>query len=92
VRATGGLDDTVINYNENTGEGTGFKFWESTPLSLYYTIGWAISTFYDRKHHMKELIQNGMDQDFSWNKSAVEYVKLYQKAIENKQEYDRLNT
>jgi len=92
VRATGGLDDTVINYNENTGEGTGFKFWESTPLSLYYTIGWAISTFYDRKHHMKQLIQNGMDQDFSWNKSAVEYVKLYQKAIENKQEYDRLNT
>jgi starch synthase len=89
VRATGGLDDTVINYNEATGEGTGFKFWEPSPKALFYTVGWAISTYYDRKHHMAALIKNAMQQDFSWNKSATEYVKLYEKAIANKQEYDR---
>jgi starch synthase len=88
VRATGGLDDTVINYNERTGDGTGFKFWEPTARSLFYTVGWAVSTYYDRKHHMATLINNAMQQDFSWNKSAHEYVKLYEKAIGNKREYD----
>ncbi len=91
VRATGGLDDTVINYNEATGEGTGFKFWDISSRSLFYTVGWAISTYYDRKHHMTKLIKNAMQQDFSWNKSALEYVKLYEKAIENKQNYDTMH-
>jgi starch synthase len=88
VRATGGLDDTVINYNEGTGDGTGFKFWEPSARSLFYTVGWAISTYYDRTQHMTRLVQNAMQQDFSWKKSAREYVKLYEKAILNKQEYD----
>jgi starch synthase len=89
VRATGGLDDTVINYNEGTGDGTGFKFWDVSARSLFYTVGWAVSTYYDRKHHMTALVQNAMQQDFSWNKSAHEYVKLYEKAIVNKRDYDR---
>jgi len=88
VRATGGLDDTVVNYNEATGDGTGFKFWDISAKSLYYTVGWAISTYYDRKPHMAKLIKNAMQQDFSWSKSALEYVKLYEKAMENKKEYD----
>jgi len=42
VRATGGLDDTVENYDEATGNGTGFKFWDNTADVLYYTVGWAV--------------------------------------------------
>jgi len=91
VHATGGLDDTVINYDEGTGDGTGFKFWEPSVRSLFYTVGWAISTFYDRTHHMAKLIQSAMQQDFSWRKSAHEYVKLYEKAIANKRAYDSRN-
>jgi starch synthase len=52
VRATGGLDDTVIQYDEATGNGTGFKFQEASPGALYYAIGWAVSTYYDRKEDM----------------------------------------
>ncbi len=88
VRATGGLDDTVVNYNEATGDGTGFKFWEPSPRALYYTVGWAISTYYDRKQHMAKLVSAAMRQDFSWGRSALEYVKLYRKAMENKKNYD----
>jgi starch synthase len=88
VRATGGLDDTVTNYDEATGSGTGFKFWEPTSKALFYTVGWAISTYYDRKYHMAQLISNAMSQDFSWNRSAQEYVSLYRKAMANKKAYD----
>jgi starch synthase len=88
VRATGGLDDTVANYNEAEGSGTGFKFWEPSADALYYTVGWAVSTYYDRPHHMAKLVATAMEQDFSWKRSAQEYVKLYEKAMGNKRDYD----
>jgi starch synthase len=91
VRATGGLDDTVANYNEANGDGTGFKFWEPSGRALYFTVGWAVSTYFDRKHHMTKLISSAMQQDFSWKRSAREYVRLYEKAIANKKDYDRSN-
>lgn len=81
VRAVGGLDDTVENYDEATGNGTGFKFYEASPKAIYYTVGWAISTYFDRKRHMKKLIKNAMSKDFSWDKSAKMYEELYIKAI-----------
>ncbi|MGC8764500.1 MAG: glycogen synthase GlgA [Brevinematia bacterium] len=84
VRAVGGLDDTVENYDESTGEGTGFKFYEASSKAIYYTVGWAVSTYFDRKHHMKKLIKNAMSRDFSWEKSAREYESLYTKAIKIK--------
>ena len=84
VRATGGLDDTVQNYNEADGTGTGFKFWEPAPASLYYTIGWAISTYYDRPEHLQKMIQAGMAKDYSWQRSAEEYEDLYYKAMRNR--------
>ncbi|MBN2383289.1 glycogen synthase GlgA [bacterium] len=83
VHATGGLEDTVRNYNESHGHGTGFKFYDSTPAALYNTVGWAVSTYFDRKHHFKQLIRNAMSQDFSWQTSAREYEKLYIRAIMN---------
>jgi starch synthase len=84
VRATGGLDDTVQNYNEAAGAGTGFKFWEPTPAALYYTIGWAVSTYFDRPQHIQNMIRAGMAQDFSWERSAKAYEELYLKAIASK--------
>lgn len=80
VRATGGLDDTVDNYNQETGEGTGFKFWEASCEATQNTIKWAVETYYKRKHHMEKLIRKAMEQHFSWEDSTEEYLKLYEKA------------
>jgi starch synthase len=81
VRATGGLDDTVDNYDEATGEGTGFKFLEPSPLALYYTVGWAVSTYYDRPDHLRRMIDAAMALDFSWKRSAADYETVYDRAI-----------
>ena len=85
VRATGGLDDTVQNYNEATGDGTGFKFWEPSARALYYCIGWAVSTWFDRPQHIVKLRQHAMAQDFSWPKSAQPYIEVYRHALQNRQ-------
>jgi starch synthase len=81
VRATGGLNDTIENYNQDTGAGTGFKFWEPSGKAIYHTVSWAIDTYRNRKPHFKKLIKKAMEQNFSWEKSAVEYLQLYQRAI-----------
>lgn len=81
VRATGGLDDTVEQYDEATGAGTGFKFRDPTPDALYYTIGWAVSTWYDRPAHWKKMMAAGMSKEFSWGDSVREYEKLYRFAM-----------
>lgn len=88
VHATGGLDDTVENYNEETGEGTGFKFYDATSSALYNTIGWAISVYYDHPDRFKTMQLRGMNIDNSWEKSAKEYIKAYELAISNKRNYD----
>ena len=77
VRSTGGLADTVQNYNEYDGSGTGFKFYDISSSALYNTIGWANSTYYDRPYHMEKLVKNAMSQNFSWNNSAQKYLELY---------------
>ena len=84
VRATGGLNDTVEQYDEATGAGTGFKFWEPSPAAIYYTVGWAVSTYYDRPTHMAQLIQRAMTRDFSWERSMDGYLAAYRRAIRNK--------
>jgi len=77
VRATGGLDDTVENYDEATAGGTGFKFWAISGQALFDTVGWAVSTYYDRPEHIKIMRERAMMKDFSWKNSAKEYVALY---------------
>ena len=84
VRATGGLEDTVENYDEATGEGTGFKFADASAASLYYTLGWAISTWFDRPAHYKKLQQNAMSQHFGWDDSAPKYLEIYGHAMRNR--------
>jgi starch synthase len=84
VRATGGLNDTVENYNQLNGEGTGFKFWEASAKAVFNTVKWALETYQFRKPHLKKLIKKAMMENFSWEVSAKEYIKLYKKALENK--------
>jgi starch synthase len=81
VRATGGLDDTVENYNEAAGTGTGFKFWEISGRALFYTIGWAVSTWFDRPQHYAAMQQQGMARDFTWESSARQYERVYEHAL-----------
>ena len=81
VRATGGLDDTVENYDEAAGRGTGFKFWEISDRALYFTMGWAVSTWFDRPHHYAAMQQQGMLRDFTWNASAQQYEHAYDHAL-----------
>jgi starch synthase len=81
VRATGGLEDTVENYDEAAKRGTGFKFWDISDRALYYTIGWAVSTWYDRPDDYRRMQLAGMERDFTWNASALEYERVYDHAL-----------
>jgi len=78
VRATGGLDDTIQNFDPSSGTGNGFKFEEYSANALLGTIKWAIRNFKDKKNWHK-LMLNGMKQDFSWHRSAEKYIEMYQK-------------
>jgi starch synthase len=84
VRATGGLDDSVQQYDEASGSGTGFKFYEPSASAIYYAVGWAVSTYFDRQPHMRQLILSAMAQNFSWERSAQEYLAAYDRALANK--------
>jgi starch synthase len=78
VRETGGLADTVENYDDADGKyGTGFVFaWEEVD-AVYNTLVWAIDTYKQRKGAWRAMQQRAMNTDFSWERSAGEYVKLY---------------
>ncbi|MDR1596721.1 MAG: glycogen synthase, partial [Treponema sp.] len=80
VRNTGGLVDTVSNYNEEKGTGTGFMFDDLTPLAIYNTVGWAVWAYYNRREHIEAMRIRGMKQNFSWKKSAGKYISLYESA------------
>jgi starch synthase len=81
VRETGGLVDTVASYDERDGGGTGFMFRDLSPESVANTVGWALSTYYDRSAHIDAMRRRAMRQDFSWERAALEYEKLYLDAI-----------
>jgi len=81
VRRTGGLADTVEQYNEATGDGTGFLFDSLTPGAIYDTVGWAIYAYYNKKDHIKKMQLQGMNKDFSWEKSVNGYVEVYSDAL-----------
>ena len=80
VRATGGLDDSVENFNEATGDGDGFKFHSHTATALYDTIGWATWTYYHNKQGLTQLQQNGMKKRFTWQAAARSYQDMYHDA------------
>lgn len=84
VRATGGLVDTVQNFEEGNARGTGFVFHAPTVGALADTMGWACATFYDRPQEFVALQQRAMGRDFSWRRSAAQYVDLYRWAVESR--------
>jgi starch synthase len=86
VRATGGLADTVTDYNDATGRGTGFTFQAYTAPALLKAMKRARSAFAD-PGIWKVLQVEGMRQDFSWDRSAREYVKLYENALAGPRAY-----
>jgi starch synthase len=78
VRATGGLDDTIEHWDARTGKGTGFKFTDYNGEALLLTIKEALRAFRDQDSWQK-LMRNGMTKDFSWNASAREYIRVYER-------------
>jgi starch synthase len=77
VRNTGGLSDTVENFNQEKGTGTGFMFDDLTPSSIYNTVGWACWAWFNRRPQIEAMRKAGMRMDFSWEKSAKKYVEMY---------------
>lgn len=81
VRATGGLDDTIVDYTESSsGSGNGFKFAQYSSSALLEKLREARRLYAD-KAQWNRIMQNGMACDFSWESSAKRYVELYQKAV-----------
>jgi starch synthase len=80
VRSTGGLADTVQEFDPATGEGTGFCFKEYDPEHFRAAIDRALALWPNRQAWLR-LMRNGMQQDFSWTESANRYVELYERLL-----------
>jgi starch synthase len=80
VRGVGGLEDTIIDYTKSPDIGTGFKFYDYSEKALLDAIERAIGV-YKNQSAWQSLIKKCMSEDFSWEKSAKEYVEVYKKAI-----------
>jgi len=77
VRATGGLDDTIVEFDSETGAGNGFKFTAASPEALLDGVARSTAVFED-KESWRRLVQNAMAEDFTWEKSARRYLELYE--------------
>ena len=81
VRETGGLKDTVIPYNEYTGEGNGFSFANYDASDMMNVIYYAMDIYYNKKTQWHKLVLAGMRSDYSWDVSADKYIKMYESLI-----------
>ncbi len=79
VRATGGLDDTVEQFDWQTLKGTGFKFKEYSGEALLDVLQTAMGVYRSDPKSWQALMRNGMAQEYSWTNSAREYVKVYER-------------
>ncbi|MDP3587867.1 MAG: glycogen/starch synthase [Sulfuricurvum sp.] len=77
VRATGGLDDTIENYQNDSSNGTGFKFYDATTDALINTVGWAVHTWYNDPNGFRQMQHNAMSRRFDWDVAGREYEALY---------------
>ncbi len=84
VHRTGGLADTVENFDSDTGEGTGFVFDLLTPRAIYDTVGWAVWTWYNHRDQIDAMRVRAMQKRFRWEDSAARYEELYQWAIDRR--------
>jgi starch synthase len=78
VHATGGLADTVETFDPLANRGTGWAFKSFTVEAFVEALGWALYTWRNHPSAWKEIQLRGMTQDFSWERSALEYVKVYE--------------
>jgi starch synthase len=84
VRATGGLDDTVDNYDAATGDGTGFKLWDLSADALVGTVGWAVDTYRERPEHFRGMQKRAMGRRFGWDEAARRYGEVYGWALQQR--------
>ncbi|PUB13955.1 glycogen synthase GlgA [Paenisporosarcina sp. OV554] len=77
VRETGGLKDTVVPYNEFTGEGNGFSFANYNAYEMLYTIERAVTLYRSESDNWGTLVKHAMELDFSWSSSSKQYVTIY---------------
>ncbi|MCP1770157.1 MULTISPECIES: glycogen synthase GlgA [Streptococcus] len=77
VRETGGLRDTVIPYNRENLQGTGFSFFGKNAQSMKYVYDLALETYYERPQDWTKLVEQAMEKDVSWPVSAEKYIWLY---------------
>ena len=78
VRETGGLKDTVVPYNEYTGEGNGFSFTNYNAEDMLSVIYYAMDIYYNRQKEWRKLINAAMKSDYSWDVSADKYIRMYE--------------
>ena len=83
VRATGGLEDTIAQYEPKTAKGNGFKFKAYDSKAFLSAMKKAVGLFQHTKK-WKQLVSNGMKADFSWARSALAYLELYRSIVEGK--------
>lgn len=78
VRETGGLKDTVEAYNRYDQTGTGFSFCNFNAREMLSALYYAMDIYYNHRDDWNAAAKRGMEQDFSWNRSAKEYEKIYE--------------
>jgi starch synthase len=81
VRATGGLEDTIDEQPD--GGGNGFKFWGYNADALFDALQRALTVFRDKEAWTK-MMQRGMAENFAWDKPAQEYLRVYERVIQNR--------
>jgi starch synthase len=88
VRETGGLKDTVENYdNAHAERGTGFSFLFEEADALAGTLRWALDTYHNKRSAWERMQERGMRHDWSWDKSSSDYIRLYEAALAKKRSW-----
>jgi starch synthase len=82
VHATGGLADTVIHVDPRRTDGTGWSFREHTPEAFAQCVSWALSTWSEYRAAWRRIQRNGMTTDFSWDRSASLYERVYERTLQ----------
>jgi starch synthase len=82
VHATGGLADTVVHVDPRRTDGTGWSFREHTPEAFAQCVQWALTTYGEYRSAWRRIQRNGMTTDFSWDRSASLYERVYERALE----------
>lgn len=87
VRATGGLDDTIENYQNDQTNGTGFKFYDATADALIGTVEWAVDVWHNDSSGFAQMRQNAMAKRYDWSVAAKEYEAVYNKIVQGRKSH-----